>query len=307
MSQSRLAEAEYSKLASNPILIESYFIKEKKNSNNNLNKVNGVIYSVISHLMKIPTKKYSPVKRQMLVALFLLFRKGIDKLILLGDLVAKGPDSIGVIRRAMELEAIGVRGNHDDLVLRWYNYFKLNPNVNINDMDPADFPYKDFRVGGEHKDIARKLSVEEYNYLVSFPSMLKFQLDAPDNNVIIAVHGGLDPSKNLYEQSPSLVMRMRNILETGEPVEKKKFGGKAWFKVFNNEKENMILNKNTPSSVQNIKAVLYGHDASRNLQLKKFTKGLDTGCVYGRQLSAFVYPQEQLVQVEGEQYQEVKI
>lgn len=41
-----------------------------------------------------------------------------DRLVLLGDLVAKGPDSSGVVQRARELNAWCVRGNHDDKVVR---------------------------------------------------------------------------------------------------------------------------------------------------------------------------------------------
>lgn len=41
-----------------------------------------------------------------------------DQIILAGDLTSKGPDSVGVIRRAKELGALCVRGNHDDKVVR---------------------------------------------------------------------------------------------------------------------------------------------------------------------------------------------
>jgi len=35
--------------------------------------------------------------------------------------------------------------------------------------------------------------------------------------------------------------------------------------------------------------VIYGHAAARGLDIKKWSIGLDSGCVYGRRLSAFVY------------------
>lgn len=46
------------------------------------------------------------------------FSADTDQLILAGDITSKGPDSSGVIRRAKELGALCVRGNHDDKVIR---------------------------------------------------------------------------------------------------------------------------------------------------------------------------------------------
>lgn len=51
------------------------------------------------------------------------YNASTDKMILLGDMVAKGPDSQGVIRRAKELGALCVRGNHDDKVVRFKTYY----------------------------------------------------------------------------------------------------------------------------------------------------------------------------------------
>src|ERR1044072_2596026 len=42
-----------------------------------------------------------------------------DHLIFVGDLVAKGPKSIEVVKLIRSLGASCVRGNHDDKVLRW--------------------------------------------------------------------------------------------------------------------------------------------------------------------------------------------
>ena len=46
------------------------------------------------------------------------FRPGVDELHPVGDLVNRGPDSLGVLRRLRELDAGGVLGNHDVHLLR---------------------------------------------------------------------------------------------------------------------------------------------------------------------------------------------
>lgn len=41
-------------------------------------------------------------------------------------------------------------------------------------------------------------------------------------------------------------------------------------------------------SLSGTTTVIYGHDAVKSLNIQKYTKGLDSGCVYGRKLSALV-------------------
>lgn len=50
------------------------------------------------------------------------YNPSTDQLILAGDLIAKGPSNTGVIRRAKELGALCVRGNHDDKAVRFKTY-----------------------------------------------------------------------------------------------------------------------------------------------------------------------------------------
>jgi len=49
-----------------------------------------------------------------------------DQVIIAGDLTATGPDSIGVIRRAQQIGALCVRGNHDDKIIRLRTFQNVN-------------------------------------------------------------------------------------------------------------------------------------------------------------------------------------
>ena len=53
--------------------------------------------------------------------------------------------------------------------------------------------------------------------------------------------------------------------------------------------------------------IIYGHDSQRGLQLEKYSKGLDTGCVTGGQLTALVVssgvnPKPKIVSVDCKDY-----
>ena len=87
----------------------------------------------------------------------------------------------------------------------------------------------------------------------------------------IAVHGGLNPKGPTLKQE-ALYMRKWPMQR-----EKKRF----WWKKYKGEK-----------------LVLYGHDAKRQLQdHRPHTLGLDSGCVYGFQLTGYLLEEDTLYHV----------
>lgn len=187
-----------------------------------------------------------------------------DRVVLVGDLVAKGPDSRGVIALAREIGALAVRGNHDERMVRWWNGGKDEAEraAGLAAMKPA------------HRRVAESLREEDLEWLSDLPLWLRL----PEHQALV-VHGGLFPGVPLEEQDVDLLLNLRSITADERPS-KRAGGGTPW-----------------AASWKGPEHVYFGHDAKRGLQIHPFATGLDTGCVYGGRLTAMVLPERRLVTV----------
>ncbi|KAJ2514620.1 hypothetical protein GGI11_004018 [Coemansia sp. RSA 2049] len=234
------------------------------------------------------------------------FKQGEDQVVLVGDLVAKGPSSIEVVQKARSINAWCVRGNHDDRVIRWREFLdgpaKGLTKDDISALEDSDnLPYSDFKVSEIHFDIAQQLAVDDFAFLQSFPVIMA--LPTPYTEWII-VHGGLDASRAVLEQNSDNCMTMRNIGPNGPSSSKDE--GVAWFDIWASKMKVVSALPSSPLSSAsseidyskvNFNKIIYGHDAGRGLQIHEHTKGLDSRCVYGGNLTAFILPGEQLASV----------
>ncbi|KAF9243515.1 Metallo-dependent phosphatase-like protein [Melanogaster broomeanus] len=111
-------------------------------------------------------------------------------------------------------------------------------------------------------------------------------------------------------QDPWVVMNMRSLTKNGKVMEGKK--GTPWSDLWNDvmvrcsgldamEQPSMPERGFTSSPVRRSKQnslpcfpsmVLYGHAAARGLDVKRWSVGIDTGCTYGRRLTALVLDKE---------------
>ncbi|KAG2219004.1 hypothetical protein INT45_013767 [Circinella minor] len=220
------------------------------------------------------------------------YRKG-DRIIFMGDLVDKGPDSVAVIRRAKELNAWCVRGNQDDVTLRMWNYLKQNnisPSIKSNEIMQEGSVIDPINLSDSHIKIASNMTDEDYRYLNSCPKILGI----PALNSLF-VHGGVDPRKSLKNQVPYFVMNMRSVKEDGTPTENRTKVN--WADDWNRFQASRDLAVKKPYS-----DVYYGHDSKLGLQLKAHTFGLDSGCVFGNQLTALELRSRKLTQVFCKKY-----
>jgi diadenosine tetraphosphatase ApaH/serine/threonine PP2A family protein phosphatase len=193
-----------------------------------------------------------------------------DVIISVGDLVAKGPDSQGVVALARERRIQTVRGNHDEAVLRHRRAVLAN-------QEPP-------HLKKGHRAVAESLREQDWQYLESTPLHLRL----PSFGVCV-VHAGMVPGVPLEAQRPEDLMTMRSIKPDGSASPKLE-DGPRWATLW-----------------QGPERVIFGHDALSGLQIERFATGLDTGCVYGGTLTALLLPERRIVSVDARRaYQELK-
>lgn len=197
----------------------------------------------------------------------LKYAQGVDTLVVVGDLVARGPDSGGAVRRAREAGAIGVRGNHDEKVLLWWRA------AQAHGRGVAD---RKIRLSDRHRVAVGQLMDPEFEWLDSLPLMKRF---AAHN--IVVVHAGVDPRHAFEQQEAVNLLHIRSVDEHDRPT--RTLDGRPWARVWSGPEH-----------------IVFGHDARRALQLESFATGLDTGCCYGRALTALVLEEGESVAIDLE-------
>ena len=183
-----------------------------------------------------------------------------DRVVLAGDLVAKGPDSQGVVQFARESGALAVLGNHDAFALA-HRHEAHKPSHQ-----------------GRRSYIAT-LHAEDWEYLQALPLYLRLGPTKPGESDYLVVHAGFAPGVPLDKQKREHMLSLRSIADTGEPTSR------------------LLLHYPWAARWPGPERVVFGHDAVRGLQRWPQALGIDTGCVYGRLLTALILPEGELVQL----------
>jgi diadenosine tetraphosphatase ApaH/serine/threonine PP2A family protein phosphatase len=195
----------------------------------------------------------------------LLLRKcghsNADRVVLAGDLVAKGPDSQAVVQFARENGVLAVLGNHDAFAL-----------AHRHEAGKAD------KVHGRRSYLGHLLP-EDWAFLETLPLFLRLGAATPGGPEMVVVHAGAVPGIALEAQQREHLLSLRSIDDTGVPTSR------------------LLLHFPWAAKWRGPESLVFGHDAVRGLQQTSFATGLDTGCVYGRALTALVLPERELVQV----------
>jgi hypothetical protein len=185
-----------------------------------------------------------------------------DRLIFVGDLIARGPDSLGVLDVARRTGAVVVRGNHEQKLIAWREARRAQ--LRGERVAPV-------QLGPTHLPIARAMREVDWTLLETSPLMV----DLPEHGARI-VHAGVLPGVPIEETKPTTLLHIRTVRKDGRASAND--GPVLW-----------------GARYMGPPHVIFGHNAAPGLQLHKWATGLDTGCVYGRQLTAMVLAERQKI------------
>ncbi len=204
------------------------------------------------------------------------FRPGQDVLHPVGDLVNRGPDSLGVLRRVRELGGQPVLGNHDlHLLAR----------------------VRGERGAGRRDTLDEVLAAPDRDELLAWLEAQPVLRDLGDVLLVhaglspawadpVAALGGLDGRGTSAERDFAVSVRYcdgqgRKPPKDWPPPEPP---FDAWYRFWQ-------------ARAGEERTVVFGHWARNGLVVEERVRGLDTGCVWGKQLTAWIAEEDRIVQV----------
>lgn len=183
-----------------------------------------------------------------------------DRFVLLGDLVNRGPDTLKVLDLARSLNAVTLLGNHE---LRLLTYRITKDTAVAKEDDLATFA---------------SLRPEDWTYLEAM--VLTHYAEEFDT---VFVHGGFVPSQPWRDQPATVVTRVQVIDKDGQPRKRADCpDGPAWADLWTGPP-----------------FVVYGHTPREEIYKLKWSVGIDTACVMGGHLTAYILPEKRFVQVQA--------
>lgn len=208
------------------------------------------------------------------------YNKNQMRLVLLGDLLDRGPDPVGVVRRVRELNVECIMGNHEEKHLRWHKHQK-----NFEETGKAN-PMKPMAEAEAKANEA--LNDQDWTFLKNLP----VKLHIGDN--WWAVHAGCEPRYTLEKQNKSQIMRVRYVDEKGI--------GKALGPNLSQPEGTVYWDQQWKGP----ESIVYGH-CVHDLTHPRITNvsqdvscvGIDTGCCFGGHLTAALFQKEYPLDTDG--------
>lgn len=201
-----------------------------------------------------------------------------DALHPVGDLVNRGPDSVGCLRLARQLGARPVLGNHDVHLLR---------------------QWRDPELRGNRATLRALEADPEGEALLQWLARQPLVLGWDD---VVCLHAGVHPGWD----DPVAALDGRDPFDPGD--EAVEFGVRARYCDAEGHQPSggdwppppapyAPWDDHWRARPDESRTVVFGHWARRGLVARERTRGLDTGCVYGGSLTAWIPEDDRLVSV----------
>ncbi len=201
----------------------------------------GDVHGCFNELMLLLEKaKYSPKEH---------------RLILVGDLINKGPDSFKILNWFRKTKTETVIGNHE---------IKFIKTIESNQLLPPSL-----------EQLKQQMGTKLYDW-IEWIKTWPIYIETED---FLVVHGGVIPEEHPSQSKPEYLVNIRCWDSKTKTIYSKDYP--AWHEFYTSPK-----------------LVVYGHWAKQGLKVKTNSIGLDTGCVYGGQLTGVWLPSRTIVQIE---------
>ncbi len=181
-----------------------------------------------------------------------------DTEICVGDVITRGKNSIKTLRYLQSNNIKSVLGNHEDKIIRYLEHQKsAKKNPIILDSD--------------EQNIILNLSNFDIKYLQNMPLFMQF-------GKITILHGGLQNHQKLdkvSKKTKAKILRLRFLDQDRN------------FVTFGKENDKSVFWADAYDGNQGF--VVYGHQNFNEVKVNQHALGVDTGCVYGGELSAAIF------------------
>jgi len=208
-----------------------------------------------------------------------------DRLRSVGDAVNRGPDSAGCVRLLKRLGATMVLGNHE---LHWFETAAGR------------------RRPGRRDTLDSLVQAPDRDELDAWLRACPFIVSEPD---VVMVHAALHPGwDDLEAKAAELRAAFEAALARSAPLDGMRelaFATRARYCDAEGREPDSDWPPPPPPYLpwdehyRGARTVVFGHWARRGLVVRPRVRGLDSGCVYGKQLTAWIAEEDRVVQVPG--------
>lgn len=181
-----------------------------------------------------------------------------DRVYQVGDLVNRGPNSHRAVELAQEYNVRCVLGNHEIRLL------KAKKQKNVEGLKGYDL------------QALSQLTKSDWKFLKKMPPYIY----KPKRKVVF-VHAGFLPKPVWHKQDIDIITQVQVIDSKGNPAKKDASPGiSPWADHWPGDP-----------------FVVYGHTARPEVYRRKGSIGIDTGCIYGGRLTAYILEDQSIVQI----------